>query len=250
VIRPAIALHVEPSAAALFDAVAERFVTLASERPSAATIAPFTVALAGGNTPRALYERLASAAFRPRIDWSRVVFAFGDERCVPPSDPASNERMARAALLDHVPASVLRVPTELAPPEAARAYERTLRALFRAPEGLPPRTFDLVLLGLGADGHTASLFPGAPSLAEERAWALAAAPPMPGPERITLTLPVLAAARELLVLVSGGDKHAALAATLDGPHAPARYPLQALAARAAQLSVWADAAAAGALRNR
>jgi 6-phosphogluconolactonase len=165
----------------------------------------FDLALAGGSTPRRLYEILA-ADYRDRIDWDRTHLFWGDERYVPDSDPLSNCRMARKALIHPLgvtPANVHPMPTSFADPEqAARAYEQTLRAHF----GDEMPRFDLVLLGLGPEGHTASLFPGSSALEEEKRWVMpvrvAAEPPL----RLTLTLAVLNAAREVFFLVSGPDK--------------------------------------------
>src|SRR5580765_3568353 len=157
-------LEIRASPADVAHAAADRLVTAASRAIEAS--GRFTIALSGGSTPRALYTLLASPAYQDRIDWPRVHVAFGDERCVPPDDPASNYRMARQALLDDVPippAQVHRLRGEDPPEVAADAYEQELRALFATPEG-PPRDatgarFDLVLLGMGDNGHTASLFP-------------------------------------------------------------------------------------------
>jgi len=165
----------------------------------------FDLALAGGSTPRRLYEILA-ADYRDQIDWDRTHLFWGDERYVPDSDPLSNCRMARKALIHPLgiaPANVHPMPTSFADPEqAARAYEQTLRAHF----GDQMPRFDLVLLGLGPEGHTASLFPGSSALEEEKRWVMpvrvAAEPPL----RLTLTLAVLNAAREVFFLVSGPDK--------------------------------------------
>ncbi len=192
--------------------------------------------LAGGHTPRGPYARLASAPEAGSVPWENVRLFWGDERFVPPDHPASNYRMARETLLEevHPPArNVFPMPTE-APDaeEAARRYERTLRGLF--PDSAFP-VFDLVLLGLGADGHTASLFPGGPECEERFRWCVASlAPPKAGRdppgsaprERITLTLPVLNAARCVAFLVSGEDKRGALRALREsgaagGPQAAA-----------------------------
>jgi 6-phosphogluconolactonase len=236
--------------AATFAAAAERFLQAGAR--ARAEGRDFRVALAGGETPRALYALLADAAHAPRLDWSRVVWCWGDERCVLPEDPASNFRMANEALLERVAvdrARVLRVETEQPPAEAARRYEQRLRGLFDTPQGPPLRTagrcFDLVLLGLGADGHTASLFPRAPVLEEREAWAVAAPAPAPGPARVTLTVPVIAAASEVLLLVTGAGKKEALQATLFGARDPLRWPLQAIAAQAHNVRVLADTDAAG-----
>ena len=172
---------------------------------------PRSIALAGGSTPRALYERLAGAD----LPWSSMALWFGDERCVPPDHPDSNERMARAALLDNVSAEVHRMPAEDC---AAAAYEQELRDAFVAYGSDVPR-FELVLLGLGADGHTASLFPGDAALEErERLVARVERPDHP---RLTLTLPVLSAAAEALFLVTGAAKREALRDLLAGVSIPA-----------------------------
>jgi 6-phosphogluconolactonase len=166
----------------------------------------FSLALSGGSTPRLLYRLLAEPTepFARRVPWPQVHFFFGDERAVPPDDPASNYRMAREALLDLVPSgSVHRMEAELGANEAATRYEAALRDHFGAVE-VP--VLDLALLGLGTDGHTASLFPGSPALRERRHWVMAAKGPPPAVERITLTPPPLERARALLFLVAGAEK--------------------------------------------
>jgi 6-phosphogluconolactonase len=184
----------------------------------------FDLALAGGSTPRRLYEILASE-YRDRIDWSRTHLFWGDERFVPESDPLSNFRMARKALIDPLgiaAANVHPMPTSFADPDdAARAYEKTLRSHFG---GGPPQ-FDLVLLGMGPEGHTASLFPGSNALEETERWVMpvrvAAEPPL----RLTLTLAVLNAAREVFFLVSGPDKGAIVRKLLSlSPEETGPYP--------------------------
>jgi 6-phosphogluconolactonase len=175
----------------------------------------FTLVLSGGSTPRRLYQLLSEEDAPQRLDWSAVEIFFGDERCVPPNDAASNFRMVRESLLDGLPAppaGLHRIHGELAPPAAADLYERELRECLGP--GVP--RFDLVLLGLGEDGHTASLFPGSPALDErERLVVPSVAPVMPS-ARVTLTLPVLQAAREIVFLVSGPQKAAPLAQVLGG----------------------------------
>ena len=153
-----------------------------------------TLVLAGGTTPRRCYETLAGM----ELPWGRVTVLFGDERCVPPGDPESNYRMAKEALLDSVaPATVHRMAAELGAEEAAAAYDRVVSGL-----GL----LDLVLLGVGPDGHTASLFPGGPEL-EAPGWAVAVHDaPKPPPDRVSLTLGTLQSAHRVLVLATGADK--------------------------------------------
>ena len=158
-----------------------------------------TLVLAGGNTPKRCYELLAGADVR----WGRVTVLFGDERCVPPDDPDSNYLMARGALLDRVsPASVHRIAGELGPDEAAAAYDPIVGAL---------SPLDVVVLGVGEDGHMASLFPGHPEL-RATGWAVGVRnAPKPPPDRVSLTLPALRAARRVIVLATGAGKAGAVA---------------------------------------
>jgi 6-phosphogluconolactonase len=172
-----------------------------------------TLALSGGETPRLAYRLLAQPPYRDEIDWARIALFFGDERCVPPENKESNFHMVETTLLASLPTRPLinRILGELPPEEAARSYEATLRLGV----GAQP-VFDLMLLGLGKDGHTASLFPGSPALAEERRLAVAtdgpgAAETGPRVRRVTLTLPVINAARNVLFLVAGAEKAQMLA---------------------------------------
>jgi len=158
-----------------------------------------TLVLAGGSTPKRAYQLLAE---RP-LGWGRVTVLFGDERCVSPFDPESNYRMAKEELLDRVePGSVHRMPAELGAEEAAELYDRVVR-------GLSP--LDLVLLGMGPDGHTASLFPGSPALEATGCAAAVHGAPKPPPDRVTLTLGALRGARRVVFMITGGDKAEALA---------------------------------------
>jgi 6-phosphogluconolactonase len=173
-------------------------------------------ALAGGTTPRALYRRLA-AAEAPGLDWRKVVLFWGDERLVPADSPQSNFGSARATgLVSRVPLEQVHPwTTELAPAAAAARYQRELAHEFALTAGEWPR-FDLVLLGLGADGHTASLFPATPALEELHRLAVANPVAALGAVRLTLTLPVLAAARAVVFLVSGAEKAEAVARAFGG----------------------------------
>ena len=176
----------------------------------------FTIALSGGATPRALYERLAASE---RVDWARWHVFFGDERCVPPHHADSNAGMVCDALLDRVPIpsrQVHRMRGEAEPVAAAAEYERALLGHF----GGPPR-FDVVLLGLGADGHTASLFPGSSALAERERTVVATHVDALRAWRITLTPRAIAAARCAIFLVTGADKAAALASAVQERRSPA-----------------------------
>ena len=242
-------LSVLPSAAALADAAAGRFVAAAGD--AIASRGQFIVALSGGETPRGSYLRLGTEALVSKVLWSRVQVLWGDERCVPPHDVESNYRMARETLLDRVPvpaANVHRIHGEDDPATAAGVYEATLRALLRTPAGPPTATagarIDLVLLGLGDDGHTASLFPGSAAVHERTRWAMAAHAAAASVWRITLTPAVINAAVEVLFLVSGGAKAGILRRVLEGPRRPEELPAQAIAPSNGRVRWWVDAAAA------
>jgi 6-phosphogluconolactonase len=176
-----------------------------------------TWALSGGETPRAAYRRLTEPPHRDAVDWSRVELFFADERCVPPDDPRSNFRLVETTLIAALSKRprLHRIPGELDPEEAARRYEAELRGAFN---GSP--VFDLISLGLGGDGHTASLFPGDKGLSERRRFAIATSGPAtestgPAVKRVTLTLPVLNAARSVMFLVTGAGKAKILARAME-----------------------------------
>lgn len=210
----------------------------------------FTVALSGGSTPRALYRLLAGDPYRDRLRWDGIHFFWGDERHVPPDHPDSNFRMAREALLDHVPVppgNIHRIAAE--EPDAAVAaarYEAELRAFFHLSPGEPPR-FDLVLLGLGADGHTASLFPGTAAVHETEKLVVAVWVEAQKAFRITLTPAVLNAAARVIFLVSGEEKAAALAGVIGS--GGARYPAQVVRPENGAVSWLVDCAAARELES-
>lgn len=242
-----------PDAASLARAAANQWVALAEA--SMARHGQFSVALSGGSTPRALYSLLAASEFAARVDWSRLHVFWGDERCVPPDDPESNYRMARQALLDHAPiplSNVHRIPCEQGPRQAAAAYEQTLHAWFsggsagRRVESDLPR-FDLILLGMGEDGHTASLFPGAAALGERTRWVVAYKVVTLGAWRVTLTPLVINAAAHVMFLVSGANKAEKLRQVLTGPYRPDELPAQIVRPTRGHLVWWVDAAAASAL---
>jgi 6-phosphogluconolactonase len=182
-----------------------------SARQALAARGRFTLVLAGGSTPALLYHLLAAPECIARVDWPRVEVYFGDERCVPPDHEWSNYAMARRTLLDRVPIppqNIYRMPGELSSGEAAAAYAATIEAAFAGEERAAPR-FELILLGMGDDGHTASLFPGMPVLQKRDAWVAGTPVPeyvRPQVARVTLTLPVLNAAREVFFLVTGQAK--------------------------------------------
>ena len=202
----------------LAGAAARAFTRKASE--AIARRGRFAVALAGGSTPKATYEALVRDHAED-VDWPNVHVFFGDERSVPPDHGDSNYRMARGALLDHVPVgSVHRMRGELPPEEAASSYEEELRAFFDE----EPPALDLVMLGIGGDGHTASLFPGTSALEVTDRLVVANPVLKLDTTRITLTAPVLNAARGALFLVAGEDKAEALKEILEGDADPREYP--------------------------
>jgi 6-phosphogluconolactonase len=208
------------------DAVATRAAELLAAEV-AATSGAVAVCLSGGSTPRRLYALLATPAWRARIPWERVHCFWGDERCVPPDHPDSNYGMTRAVLLDSVnvpPANIHPVATlERTPAAAAEAYAAELQRWYGARQLAATRPlFAVNLLGLGEDGHTASLFPGSAALQERQRWAVAVSGARPEP-RVSLTYPVLESARLTLMLVTGAAKHAVLErlAGPDGAELPA-----------------------------
>ena len=204
----------------------------------------FTLALSGGSTPLAVCPLLVVPPRVRQLDWTRVEFFFGDERAVPPDHPDSNYGSERAALLDYLPGvrahQVHRMLGEASDLDAAaRAYESELRAAFGISGHRPP-SFDLIWLGMGPDGHTASLFPGSAALHEKDRWVVANWAPAPAAWRLTLTFPVLSAAREAMFVVTGADKAGAFRAIRSG-----RRDLPAAQVNARR-TVWiVEAAAAG-----
>lgn len=221
-----------------------------------------SLALSGGNTPRTLHRLLASR-FRDQVPWAKVHLFWGDERYVPPDDPQSNYRMARETLLEAVPIpaeNVHPMPTGLPDPDAAaREYEKTLRSYFsqaanRSSGNRDPGNqnddwprFDLVLLGLGEEGHTASLFPGSPALEETRRWVVAVKPPAAPSPRLTLTLPAITEAASIFFLVTGADKAQALHHVLTGPPDAREYPASGVRPAQGTVVWWVDNAAAALL---
>jgi 6-phosphogluconolactonase len=214
----------------------------------------FNVALSGGSTPRALFEMLASEPYASRVRWPSVHVFWGDERCVPPGDASSNYRMSREALLDHVPLrpeNVHRIRGEDDPAAAAERYERELRAAFETPTGParaePGARFDLVLLGLGRDGHTASLFPHSHAVRERTRWVMAENVEALQMWRVTLTPEILNRAAEVIFLVSGGEKAAILRRVLYGAREIDELPAHAIAPAGGRLRWLVDDAAAAEL---
>ena len=189
----------------------------------------FVVALSGGSTPKAMNALLAAAPLATQVEWSQVFVFWSDERCVAPENTESNYYMARETLLSHVSipvGNIHRVQGEHSPEQAARLYEEELRAFFAGQTW--PR-FDLLLLGMGDDGHTASLFPGTPEVRENTRWAVAVkhnGPPLPPVDRVTLTPPVINAAANVTFLVAGVEKADRLRQVLRGPYNPDHMPAQ------------------------
>ena len=203
----------------------------------------FTIALAGGNTPRRLYQLLASDEYRDQVDWKRIHFFWGDERYVAITDDRNNAKMAFEALLNHVPLNkdqVHPMQTSGEPEESAGSYEKILRGYFE--EGTS--TFDLVLLGLGDNGHTLSLFPGYKLIRENKKWVCSFYLKEENIYRITLTPAVVNQASQVVFLVSGGDKAAAVYHVLAGEHDPDLYPAQIIQPFNSRLFWFCDEAAA------
>jgi len=243
-------LRVVDSPAVLFQEAADEFTRQAQAAVEGNGC--FSVALSGGSTPKALYSLLATSG-RSRLPWDRMFFFWGDERHVPPDDPESNYRMVFEALLSKVAvpgANIFRIAGEN--PDAKRAaedYEQTLRNFFHLAPGQFPR-FDLVLLGMGNDGHTASLFPGTTALAEKTRLVVANWVEKLKTERLTLTLPVLNHGAMVLFLISGADKAPVLREVLERDQPGERYPSKLIRPLAGELIWLVDQAAASALSHR
>jgi 6-phosphogluconolactonase len=228
------------------DSVAQQAAAsvVARIRSAAGRSGIFSLVLSGGSTPKALYRLLASE-FRDQVPWDRVHLFWGDERYVSPDDPLSNYRMVKESLLSHIgipPQNVHPMPSQFTDPhDAARAYEELLRTYYP----LPFPCFDLVLLGLGPEGHTASLFPDSPALEEHDRWVIAVKAPANPPIRLTLSLPVLNSAAEVFFLAVGVDKAAAVeqAVTASPDKAP-RVPAGMVRPERGNVIWWMDEAAA------
>lgn len=243
-------VHIErvPDAAAVAARGAALFAACAAQ--AIAERGQFVVALSGGSTPRRLHAGLTSDEWRPRIDWPYVEFCWGDERPVPPSNPESNYGMARETLLEPLgieSAHVHRMHAEVTDmSRAADEYARDLVRLSGTAAGAPP-VFDLILLGMGPDAHTASLFPQTMALHVKDRWVVANPVPQLGTTRMTITFPVIHAARAVIVLVAGAEKGPALRAVFAGPRDEDRFPAQRLAQGAGAIRWIVDAAAHAAL---
>lgn len=239
-----MAQHISDSVEEVLHQLAGFFTQQAQQAVAARS--RFTVALSGGSSPKKLYELLASAAYRERVPWAQVFFFFGDERDVPADDPQSNYLMAKTALLDplKIPAAqVFPVNTKLAPEEAAQVYSLAINDFF----GEKPARFDLVLLGLGDNSHTASLFPHTAVLHVATASAEAVFVEELQADRITLTAPLINQARAVAFLVFGADKAAAVRRVLVGERNIEEYPAQLIAPTEGEAHWFLDKAAASEL---
>ena len=234
-----------PDQDTLAEAAAQHIVTLAKE--AITTRGRFSIALSGGSTPKQTLSCLASDEFAPMMDWQKVHVFWGDERCVPPDHADSNYLMAREVMLDRVPIpieNIHRIQAELNPTDAANTYETELRAFFQE----VPR-FDLVLLGMGDDGHTASLFPGTEAFIEEDRWVVANYIAKMSAWRITLTPIAINAAANITFLVSGARKAERLHEVLNGPYKPRELPAQLVKPLDGRLRWLVDADAARLLND-
>jgi 6-phosphogluconolactonase len=233
----------------VFDAAAQLVCEKAPNSPAPGF--SFSIALSGGSTPRGLFRLLAAEPYRSQCYWPAFKIFWGDERCVPPDHPDSNYRMAKESLLDHIPIlprQVFRMEGEGEPAAAAFRYEQVLREQVPPGDGGWPQ-LDLVLLGMGPDGHTASLFPGTAALQETQRAVVANWVETLHCDRITLTPPVLNSAKEVLFLVSGQDKARALQAVLEGPLNPQLYPSQLVHPTLGQVTWVMDQPAASLLKK-
>jgi 6-phosphogluconolactonase len=241
-------IRILPDAAAIAKRAAQEFVQCAAA--AVQSHGSFTVALAGGSTPKALYNLLVTdPALRSQVPWDKLHLFFGDERHVPPDHPDSNFRMASEAMLSKsplTPQQVTRIKAEN--PDAIQAaleYEKALRDYFKLQPGECPR-FDLVLVGMGSEGHTLSLFPGTKALHADGRIVVRNWVGKLYTDRITLTAPAASNAAEILFMVTGADKAPALKAVLEGPFEPEQLPAQALLPHNGKL-LWLVDTAAGSL---
>ena len=233
--------HVFSTADEVLRALADFFVAKASQ--AVAARGRFAVALSGGNSPKKLYELLASPAYREQVTWEQVYFFFGDERNVPQTSPDSNYLMAKTALFDPLgirPAQVFAIDTRLSPPEAAAQYGVAIEEFFGEQEA----AFDLVLLGLGDNAHTASLFPHTPVLQDKTVGVKEVWLPEQQVFRITMTAPLLNQARAIAFLVYGADKAPAVQQISEYDRAIEQYPAQLIEPTNGEVEWFLDAAAA------
>ncbi len=244
-----IEYHVVADSAALAEAAAEQFTQVTAK--AAATRGRARIAISGGSTPKAAFQLLADPAkpWRARMPWDKLDLYWVDERCVPPDHADSNYRMTREAMLDHVPLAperIHRMEGELEPEAAAARYESELRNSFRL-EGAETPRFDLIALGMGPDGHTASLFPHTAAIHEMSRLVTANHVQNKDAWRITLTWPVINQATSVFFLIGGADKAAVLSEVFTGPRDPERLPSQLIWPSGGILTLVLDTAAAALL---
>jgi 6-phosphogluconolactonase len=249
-------LHVYKGAEELSEAVAKWMTDLIAETLKSAD--RFTIALSGGSTPKLLHKILASAPYKDQIDWSRLHIFWGDERAVPFEDSRNNAKMAYDTLLNFVnvpPSQVHVMRTDITPEQSAIEYEKILHQYFDEIPGSPSGTttpllnsFDLVLLGMGDDGHTLSLFPGTEIVHEEKAWVKAFFLPAQDMYRITLTKTIVNRAAHVAFLTTGPGKTQALKEVMKGAYNPDLYPSQEIKPVNGELHWFVDEAAAAALK--
>jgi 6-phosphogluconolactonase len=242
-------ITIYPDVDTLSRSAAEYIVRVAKE--SIADHGHFTIALSGGSTPKKLYGLLATEPYRSQIDWSLVEVFWSDERNVPADDPESNYRMAYEVMLSKLPISaqqIHRVPADQPDRDAASlAYTQEMQRVFGVTD--TPR-FDLIQLGMGPEGHTASLFPHQASLEERERLVMPVSVPKPPPPRLTFTPPLLNAARHILFLVTGAEKDEAVQAVLEGEYQPEEYPAQIVRPTQGEVTWMLDTAAARTLSQQ
>ena len=212
----------------------------------------FSFVLSGGSTPKKLYHLLASSPYRERIDWKKMYIFWGDERVVPLEDERNNARMAFDSLLDQVDIpkeQIYIMDTTLSPDAAAMQYEEILNEYFGT-DVLPFKTFDLVLLGMGGDGHTLSLFPGTPVIHEEKPWVVGYYLKAQDMSRITLTKKIVNHSNHIVFMVSGKDKSHALKEVIEGERNPDLYPSQVIIPTQGELHFFIDESAASELKAK
>ncbi len=242
-------IAIYPNIDAISQEAAQYIVRVATE--SIAARGRFTIALSGGTTPRKLYGLLGSEPFSSQIDWVLTHIFWSDERCVPPDSEESNYHLAHEVLLSKIPIPAIqvhRMPAEM--PDRNRAseeYANEMRRVFGTNE-IPD--FDLIQLGMGPEGHTASLFPHQASLHEQQRLVMPVSVPKPPPDRLTFTPPLLNSARNILFLVTGSDKSEAVHAVLEGPYNPDEYPAQLVRPKDGEVTWMLDTAATEKLQTR
>jgi 6-phosphogluconolactonase len=242
-------IRVFADAEAVSRTAADEFIRCSRE--AIAARGRFTVALSGGSTPKRLYQLLADPPFRDQVDWGKVEFFWGDERSVPPDHNDSNFHTAREAMLRRLPIPpehIHRMEAERTDRDAAaRDYEAAIARVFNVPTGGPPPAFDLILLGMGPDGHTASLFPHTTGLKETARWVIVNYVPKFATDRVTFTVPMLNKAYEVLFLIAGTDKAEPLHEVLEGASNTDLYPSQLVKPAGGKLVFFVDRAASAKL---